>query len=183
MQVRDFVVLSYGALGEIKGKNSLQRGVYYLSVTTGANLGFGPHYYGPYSGKVANANSELSSLNYIKEEIILDSAAQLGYRVAQHNYSLNEDGQKLFHRKMKLFPKEWNAIAKFSKIIKAEGNINYTELLLVTKVFFKQKREKALINAEIIKKTVGALGITIYDSELSKAVKFLEKLNLISVEC
>lgn len=68
MQPLDFVLFAHGAFDQgITGRTALQKIVYFLSVMMNEDLGYNPHFYGPYSPKVAEANAELKELNYLEE--------------------------------------------------------------------------------------------------------------------
>ncbi|MEA3435270.1 MAG: hypothetical protein U9R43_02320 [Thermodesulfobacteriota bacterium] len=55
--------------GGISGRTALQKKVYFLGVMLEEDHGFSPHFYGHYSAQVADANSELKALNYLREEV------------------------------------------------------------------------------------------------------------------
>ncbi len=69
MNTYDFVQLAlYSLGGEIKGRTKLQKTIYFLAITSGADpheFGFGPHFYGPYSEEVADAVDRLKSLGFV----------------------------------------------------------------------------------------------------------------------
>ena len=58
MNTYNFVHLTLHALGgQVRGKTKLQKMVYFAGILTGAieELGYRPHYYGPYSSEVTDA--------------------------------------------------------------------------------------------------------------------------------
>lgn len=82
--VRDFVLLGYKALGgSIRGKTMLQKRMYFLSVFLDADLGYGPHYYGPYSSAVAAANLDLKSLGFLDESSAGWGVDHRGFEIAR----------------------------------------------------------------------------------------------------
>ena len=53
--------------GELRGRTLLQKKIYFLSVLMGVDLGFTPHYYGPYSSFVAGHLDGLVNYGVLKE--------------------------------------------------------------------------------------------------------------------
>ncbi len=53
--------------GKLRGRTLLQKKVYFLSVLTGFDLGFTPHYYGPYSSFVAAHLDGLVNYGVLRE--------------------------------------------------------------------------------------------------------------------
>ena len=65
-EVRDVLALAYRAFdGTMRGKTLLQKRLYFVSVILGVDLGYEPHYYGPYSEEVATANTEFENRSAI----------------------------------------------------------------------------------------------------------------------
>ena len=178
MQTRDFILLSIGAFEVIKGRTALQKRVYFLSIILEKELGFSPHYYGPYSAQVAEANSELKALDYIEETVTVYGHNHHGFEIARYDYSLTEDGQKLLYRKKKMFPNEWNKIKEAAKLINDAGDIDYMELSIAAKAYFILNREGGTTNTETIKSVADKFGWSICEAELDRAIDFLDKTNL-----
>lgn len=182
MQSRDFVLFAHGAFnnGGIKGRTALQKIVYFLSVVVEEDLGFNPHYYGPYSSKVAESNSELKELNYIKEDLSVYGYNSQGFEITKYDYSLTEDGKKLLERKKRLYPYEWKKILEIANKIKEAGTLHYMELAMAAKVHIILKREGSTTNKETIKLKAKQLGWSIQEGNLDNALTFLEKIDLVS---
>jgi len=69
----EFVQLAIMAAGgSISGKTKLQKTIYFLGVLTDdlAELGYRPHYYGPYSGVVAQAVDHLRTIGVLEQETV-----------------------------------------------------------------------------------------------------------------
>jgi len=179
MQTRDFVLFAHGAFGGgISGRTALQKKIYFLGIMLGENHGFSPHYYGPYSAQVADANSELKSLNYLKEEVNVYGWDHQGFEMVRYDYSLTEDGQKLLQRKKKEYPKEWEKMLECANRIKDAGNLNYMELAMAAKAYMILKREGGKTNRNTIKTVAERLGWSIDETELDRAIDFLDKIHL-----
>jgi uncharacterized protein YwgA len=179
MQTRDFVLFAHGTFdGGISGRTALQKKVYFLGIMLQEDHGFNPHYYGPYSAQVADANSELRSLNYLREEIHVYGWNHQGFEMSRYDYSLTEDGLKLLERKKKKYLEEWEKMVGCAKAIKDAGNLNYMELSIAAKAYFVLTRQGGRANSNTIKSVAEKLGWSINEAELDKSVDFLDKIHL-----
>ncbi len=181
MQPRDFLLLAHGAFeGRITGRTALQKIVYFSSVIMKKDLGFKPHYYGPYSPEVAEANSELKELNYILETSTVYGFNRQGFEMTKYDYALSEDGLKLLERKKKQYGSEWEKISMIADRIQSAGNMHYMELAMAAKAFIILEREGGKTNKETIKAKAKQLGWSIDDRSLDNALTFLEKIELVT---
>ena len=179
MLTRDFVLFAHGVFnGGISGRTALQKKVYFLGVMLEEDHGFSPHYYGPYSAQIADANSELKALNYLSEEVNVYGWNHQGFEMARYDYSLTEDGQKLLERKKKKYPEEWKKMLECAKAIKDAGNLNYMELAMAAKAYIILKHEGGKTDRNTIKTGAAKLGWSINESELDRAIDFLNKIHL-----
>ena len=182
MNVRDFVVLCYGAFdGKINGKTNLQKKVYFLAASLGKveELGYRAHYYGPYSAAVAEANSELKSLNYLSECSTSWGSDNRGFEIARYDFSLTDEGRRLLDRKRAKNPDIWEDLCDLAKKIKEAGNLDYWDLSIAAKAYFiLDKKEKSASSREI-QDAAKDLGWEVKKEELDRASTFLEKINLI----
>ena len=146
MQIRDLLLLAYLAFGgKVSGKTALQKKVYFLSEMLAFGAGYEAHYYGPYSWEVADANSELKSLGYVKESATYWGAINPeGFEVVRYDYQLTEAGQNIAEQKSKRFAQEWQEInSATEKIIQAEENrsLDYMGLAAAAKAYFLLKQK------------------------------------------
>jgi len=181
MQPRDFVLLAHGAFREgIAGRTALQKIVYFSSVIMNTDLGYNPHFYGPYSPKVAEANSELKELNYIKEIATTYGINGKGFEMTKYDYSLTEDGLKLLERKKIQYGDDWKKISEIAKSIQSAGKMNYMELAMAAKAHLILEREGGKTNRGTIKAKAKQLGWSIDDSGLDNALEFLSKIEVVT---
>lgn len=181
MQPRDFVLLTHCAFNEgISGRTAIQKIVYFLSVIMNEDLGFNPHYYGPYSSKVAEANSELKELNYIKETTTVYGFDRQGFEMTKYNYSLTEDGIKLLERKKRQYSEKWATIQGIANKMSSSGDMNYMELAMAAKAHIILHREGGSTDKETIKVKAKQLGWSIDNNSLDKALIYLEKIGLVT---
>ena len=181
MQPRDFVLMAHGAFdGGINGRTRLQKIVYFLSVLLKEDLGYKPHYYGPYSPIVAEANAELKELGFINETSTVYGFNNQGFEMTQYSYYLTEDGKKLLERKKEKYSDKWKDISKIAKKIESAGPMHYMELAMAAKTYLILQRGDGQTNKETIKAKAKQLGWSIDDSHIDNALRFLEEIGLSS---
>jgi uncharacterized protein YwgA len=185
METRDFVTLAYAGFGgEMQGKTKLQKRVYFLGVMLGKeqDLGYTPHYYGPYSPAVADANAELKALGYVDECVARAGLTNgQGFEHALYKYSLTEAGQRLAERKKAEFAEDWKRIQEKANAINAAGDLHYMLLSAAAKFHFVLTQQGGKATFDGIKTMAGRLGWAIGDEELNEARDFLKSVGLITV--
>lgn len=98
MDPRDVVMLAIQEEPDefVYGRTLLQKKVHFASCLTGQELGFRPHYYGPYSQAIADAANSLVSNGFVEEKIeTFPGEANLFGEWRRHSYSLTEDGKSV----------------------------------------------------------------------------------------
>ncbi len=63
-------------------------------------------------------------------------------------------------------------------MIKDAGNLNYMELAMAAKAHIILKRERGKANRNVIKSVAKKLGWSISETELDRAIDFLDKIHL-----
>ena len=98
MDPRDAALITVGQepSREIVGRTLLQKKLYFASVLVGEDLGFRPHYYGPYSAEVADAIDSLVANRFLAEttETFPGDESVFG-EWRRHTYRLTQDGNAL----------------------------------------------------------------------------------------
>lgn len=180
MDTPDVLLLAYEAFGgEVQGKTKLQKKLYFLSIMMGQDLGFGPHYYGPYSAEVASANSALKSMGYLVESVASAGSYNAeGFEIARHDFRLTEDGRTVARRKQRQFPSEWERIKQAADVLSVAGDLSYMEISIAAKAYFllDQRGEPARVD-EVVR-MAHQFGWSVKEADIIKAVEFLEKLQL-----
>lgn len=72
------------------GRTAIQKIAYFSSIKTGVDLGYRPHFYGPYSPVVSGLLENLVAMGFIEERAKLTSHDRTMY-----SYSLTDDGIRL----------------------------------------------------------------------------------------
>ncbi|MBI1792445.1 MAG: hypothetical protein HYR60_33400 [Acidobacteria bacterium] len=179
--IRDLVLLGYKAFGgSIRGKTMLQKRMYFLSVILDADLGYGPHYYGPYSSAVAAANLDLKSLGFLDESSSGWGVDHHGFEIARYDFALTEDGKASAECKAMKHPELWSKIQAASAIVQEGGNLSYMELSIAAKAYFALTHLKGKATLDQISELMPQFGWSVGKDELDKASSFLEKASLVS---
>lgn len=181
MQTRDLLLLAYEALGgEICGKTNLQKKIYFLGVVLKLDLGYGPHYYGPYSPEVAEANANLKSMGYLTESIASVGAYNsLGFEIARHDFTLTDEGKAAAEKKRRELSEEWRLVQDAVRTLQLGGEPNYMELAIAAKSYYVLTREGGRATLEDIRRTAESLGWSVSEADVQEAVRFLERLGLV----
>ncbi len=185
MQIRDFLLLAYGAFsaGRILGKTNLQKKIYLLGAMLGYDLGFEPHQYGPYSSKIAKANSQLKSLGYLKESVSSrGEVSPEGFEKARYDYELSEDGRRVVEEKKKERPSDWKEFERAVRRIEQAGPIDYVGLAIAAKAHFLMVQQGGKAKLRAIKDSAREFNWLITEKELRGACEFLKKLGLVTVK-
>ena len=181
MNTDDFVLLSYLALGKsIKGKTTLQKDMYFIGILSNRidELGYRPHYYGPYSPFIAHANEELKTYGYVMENTSVWGIDTNGFEVVRYDYALTETGEKVAKEMKEINPAEWDSIHDAAKKILSAGEIDYMSLSVAAKSYFILKRQGDKTTVKDIKTIAKDFGWDVKDDKLDKALDFLEKTEL-----
>jgi len=185
MNTYDFVhLVLFASENEIRGKTKLQKRVYFAGILTDHvdELGYRPHFYGPYSAEVAGAVDRLRAIGFVEHHIASGNAYdQRGFEVARHDFSLNEAGQKAARTKTKKYAVEWEAINDAIKKLNRTGQVDYMKLSIAAKAYFMlgQKKEGASVS-ELIKLAKN-FGWSVSEEDIEQSASFLQSLQLVKV--
>lgn len=183
MNTYDFVHLVLFASGsKICGKTKLQKRVYFAGILTGRveELGYRPHFYGPYSAEVAGAVDRLRAIGFVDHSIAASNAYdQSGFELARHDFRLNVAGERAAEAKSKKGPEIWRNIEAAIAALDDTGEEDYMKLSIAAKAFFMlgQKKEGASISE--LTKLARRFGWSISDNDIQEAAEFLQKLDLV----
>lgn len=177
----DFVHLTLYALGgKVSGKTNLQKTVYFVGIKSGLidELGYRPHFYGPYSDEVARAAASLKALGFLDTQVMPWGVDGRGFEIARTDYSLTKDGREIAELKVKQQSELWEKVKESVNKFQAIGESNYVKLSIAAKTFFVIGDQNGPISVEDIRKCAGKFGWKVTEDEIKEAALFLEKLNL-----
>lgn len=178
----DFIHIALLALGgEVQGKTALQKKIYFLGVLTDMldELGYRPHFYGPYSDDVAQAIQELKTIGYVEQEIRSTGMADAaGFERCRYDYRLTEAGKRVAQAKATANQELSTKIMSIAERLKSAGNIDYMKLSIAAKTYFLLGQPGVLPSKEDLAKLASKFGWRVKPEEVQEAARYLEKLGL-----
>jgi len=184
----DLLLLIYSAFsGKISGRTKLQKVIYFIGCKLDLDnmynfnkLGYGAHYFGPYSGEMDNLNAQLDALGFLRESRCHTGRLdEKGFEICRFDYHLTKDGESLAKKAQKNFPDHWKAISSAAKIIN-DSNLNYVELSIAAKAYFLLNKKGGKATVEQIVKAARPFGWEIEPEAVERVSDFLVALGLIS---
>lgn len=185
MNAYDFVHLAFLALdGKVEGRTKLQKTVYFLGQLTGKAkaLGYGPHYYGPYSTEVAEATSRLVSLGFLEQTCRgCGHYDNQGFEISRYDMALTPDGKAVAQRKAGDNPTEWEAIQRGARAFREAGEENYMRLSVAAKTYFLLGEKRGRATPSDLAGLAPRFGWAVREGEIAEAVKLLQSMKLVEL--
>ncbi len=181
MHIQDKILLVVGSEegSGLQGRTILQKKLYFLSVVLKDNtLGFGPHYYGPYSRLVAENLDILVNARFLKEVTeTFPTDENIFGEIRRHTYSLTSDGKDVMGEieKDDVYADWKHALETLNRQPLAR---DFNTLSIAAKVYYIVNRQKRA-TTEQIQQVAKEYGWNIDDSQIEKVRSFLEALSLI----
>jgi len=181
MKARHIVLMLLSALGgKIESKTKLYKELYFISLTLNKDLGFKPHYYGPYSPEVELGIDELVGAGFVNmNREVYGQDREKGFEFKKYDFSLTESGEK-FVRNLKVnSPKEYDQINDFVRKLQEIGDPDYLSLSLSAKAYYILKQEgEGGMTREQIKEKAKTFKWDVSENDINTAVDILKKLGL-----
>ncbi len=182
MNPYDFVHLSLYALGgEIRGKTKLQKTMYFLGLLTNTvnDLGYRPHFYGPYSADIAGAADRLRALGFATQSVASGGAVdQAGFEVARYDLRLSEEGKQVAQTKAAQNPEQWEKIQKAVEVFRKGSEQDYVKLAIAAKTYFMLDQAKEIPRAEKLAALAQEFGWSVKPAQVQEAFQLLVSLGL-----
>ena len=179
----DFVHLVIHASGDqIAGRTKLQKTVYFVGVMTGMlpNLGYRPHFYGPFSPDVAEAVEDLRSLKFLRQETQgINAVDSRGFEVTRYDYSLTADGKQIAEEKAQQHSAVWKRIQAAVKRLNAADTSDYVKLSIAAKAYFMHGKSSRPTTPDELSKMAQRFGWKVSEQQLQEADEWLETLGLV----
>ncbi len=183
METYDFVQLAFLAVGgTIRGKTKLQKTVYFLGIMTGEveNLGYRPHFYGPYSSEVADATGQLHTLGFLDRNTVQAGLkGTSGFEATRYDFTLTEAGKKIATAKSEAHSDIWGKIEKAAMALKQVGDIDYMAMSIAAKTYFMLSDKKGAVSPDELAKLALGFGWKVEKDQINEAVNYLQKLGLV----
>lgn len=185
MDTRDFVQLTLLAMGgEIQGKTKLQKTVYFLGVLTGCvdDLGYRPHFYGPYSDDVADALGWLRTIGAVDTQSVgAGLVDQSGFEVRRFDYRLNDEGRRFTAATASRFPDLWVKVKDKADRLKRIGLPDYLELSIAAKTYFMLQETNGHASEGELARLASRFGWQVSSDQLKEAAAYLQRLELVQI--
>ena len=183
MKAYDFVQMTLLALGgEIHGKTKLQKTVYFLGIMTGEldNLGYGPHFYGPYSAEVADAVGQLHALGFLDRNTVQTGMqGSFGFEATRYDFTFTEAGQRVAKKKSESHAEFWGKLQDAVKKLKKSGDIDYMKMSIAAKAYFMLGEKKGPAASGELAALAPRFGWEVTEKQVTAAVEYLHKLGLV----
>ena len=181
MDLPDAIIVTLGVAGDkITGRTTIQKLVYFETVSGLVAAEYRPHYYGPYSSEVAGTLQELSALGFIEETIetreTTDFPVPDDWR--RYCYELNDDGKEFLDTVQGQFPEDYDKISKLVEICKVQSNLNPVILSWAAKVNYIAFHEGKSLESDEIRSKAEDLKWDLSPEQIEKAKKLLGELEL-----
>ena len=183
MHIQDLILLVIGSENNksLRGRTTLQKKLYFLSVLEKTDLGFGPHYYGPYSSLVTENLDILVSARFLNEVTETFSTDQNIFgEIRRHTYSLTPDGDIIMDE-IKKEAEYTNWKQALDRLNRQESANDFNTLSIAAKVYYIVNRQGRPTTGQI-QEVAKEYGWDIDDLQIENVRSFLEDLSLISVE-
>ena len=157
----------------IDGRTAIQKISYFSSLRVGVDMGYRPHFYGPYSPVLASLLENLVGLGFVEEKPRLTLRGRTMY-----SYSLTDDGYKLLDEIRKREPSEFAAVRRVVDRSKKIAGNSINVLSWAAKANFLLSQKGQEISYEEVKEAGKRFGWKLSDEEIGSGVKLLAGLGL-----
>jgi uncharacterized protein YwgA len=181
---RQVVLLVVNDVGHRRnGKTFIQKVCFFVGKRTGHTLGFGPHFFGPYSDDVAGDLAFLVGGGLVTESrhgrgVIGD----VGWEVAHVDYRLTDKGQEAVRFLDAKYPTESAQVRSAIRQVLGAGSLDYIELSVAAKAAWILEEKGKSLNLDNIANVAGRFRSPVSPSQVERATEFLRKLDPAVVE-
>jgi uncharacterized protein len=182
MDAKDFVTLTLlVADGEIQGNTKLQKMVFFYGLMTEKleELGYRPHFYGPYSDDVAAAVTQLRTIGAIDQNVTDWGYDRCGFEVKRFDYRLNDPGRVYAEDVARRHPDLWEKIQAASQVYNRAGDRDYMALSIAAKTYFLLGQKKAPASDAELTQLASRFGWKVTPAQVAGAVDYLVHLELV----
>jgi uncharacterized protein YwgA len=173
MDAEDVVLGIVRAAGnEISGRTYLQKVAYFVSEMMAIPLGFGPHYYGPYSSSVSSETEAQVAMGRLTETPESFSGP------IRYKYALTDEGKEYFEAIRAFDPDGFEKLDSIVEQIVAT-RANYSELAYAAKLYYLLEQAGGSIECDVAEAEAKRLGWKISNEDFATAVGILRKLGLV----
>ncbi len=167
--------------GSIEGRTVLQKVCYFAGERLDLDLGFRPHYYGPFSSRIEDATDILVSQTLLRETIerIPTFRPATGFEPRKYTYQLTEQGRRSIRHQRLQSRKSYKEIKELLESIEKLSALNPSILSAAAKIQFIVSSEDKPLGNEEIKERAQDIGWELADGDIEKIGDLLVSLNFI----
>ena len=182
MHIIDILLLVVGSeKNGLKGRTLLQKKVYFLSVLMDVDLGFSPHYYGPYSSYVASHLDSLVNSGLLKEVTESFSNDQNVFgEMRRHTYFVPDNFEPIWQdiQEKPGFP-EWQDALK--RVNEQDISKDFNKLSIAAKVYYIVSWEGQSTLKEV-RQVAKEYGWDVEEEDIENILTFLTVLELVATD-
>lgn len=179
---RQIVLLVVDAVGDRRnGKTFIHKLCFFVSRLTGHRLGFGPHFYGPYSDDVSGEIAYLVGGGLLAESRHeIEGGCQTGWEVAHLDYRLTDKGREGSRFLDTKHQAESARVRSAVRQVLSAGSLDYIELSLAAKAVWILEEKAKSLDPDNIANVAGRFGWQVSGKQVERATEFLRKLDLVA---
>lgn len=164
----------------LHGRTMIQKVGYFIAVQTNSDLGYAPHYYGPYSATMAATISERVQNGDLQEKVIARDADFLGNDEVRkfYEYDLTKTGQSAIQIHRSWHPEEFDQAVGVAKAIR-DLKVDYMQLSFAAKVHCISRQQKTDLNVDSIREKAAEMGWKMTPKDVDQGVSILKKLGFL----
>lgn len=180
MKTYEIILLMIHELGgSLSGKTKMHKLCYFYSVISKKQMGFKPHYYGPYSPAVENALDELEGMGLIRKTTEPLGENPDGFEMKRYSYKVTKYGLQVIDTMADTQGR--TQLKMYIEKVKDVGLPTTTDISIAAKAYYILDREnKPLTDGEIHKKAKN-FNWDISSTSIHSAANFLKEFELISI--
>ena len=182
MDARDFVALTLMASGgHIQGKTKLQKLVYFVGVLTNSldELGYRPHFYGPYSDDVAYAITQLKVIGALEQKVSDWGRNGSGFEIRRYDFTLNDSGMRYTTVVAQQSSELWGRIQSAVRAYTELGDKDYMSLSIAAKTYFLLGHKHVPATYDECATLASDFGWTVSPDQIRSAVDYLVRLGVV----
>lgn len=174
MDAEDIVLgIVAAAGGKIEGRTYLQKVAYFVAEIMAIPMGFGPHYYGPYSSTITAESNSQVAMGRLRED-----PTSFGSGYVRYNYGLTEEGKEYLKAIEFFDPDGFQGVREIVVKITSTG-ADYRQLSCAAKLYYLLGKAGDKISRQEAKEQGGQLGWKMSDADIDAAIKVLQQLDLV----
>lgn len=177
-----FLIMLDHAGGTIAGKTLTQKRAYFVGILLGTDIGFSPHYYGPFSAELDASVGSCKALGFAREDVSnLGMVDAHGFEVRRFTYSLTEDGRKVVANLEAKEGSEVDEVRAALDRIRQAGDDDYFRLSIAAKALCIIREKEGRPRPNDVVDAASEFGWVLSSQQVDDACAFLRKLGLLSL--